>query len=80
MQLLFDSVLLSSESKFSLYKEATVASVVSGVLIDLAGADDGVTSAEHNNVLAAFPKLNFLPAVNQTLVALCVTKPNTTYG
>lgn len=80
MQLLFDSVLLSSEPKFSLYKEATVASVVSGVVIDLTRADDGVTSAEYNNVVAAFPKLNFLPGVNQTVVALCATKPNTTYG
>jgi hypothetical protein len=80
LQLLFDSVLLSSEPKFSLYKEATVASVVSGVVIDLTGADNGVTSAEYNNVVAAFPKLNFLPGVNQTVVALCATKPNTTYG
>ncbi|MCJ1402507.1 hypothetical protein MMC11_005727 [Xylographa trunciseda] len=80
LQLLFDSVLLSSEPKFSLYKETTVASVVSGVLIDLTTADDGVTSSEYNNVVAAFPKLNFLPGVNQTLVALCTTKPNSTYG
>jgi hypothetical protein len=80
LQLLFDSVLLSSEPKFSLYKEATVASVVSGVVIDLTGRDDGVTIAEYNNVVAAFPKLNFLPGVNQTIVTLCASKPNTTYG
>jgi hypothetical protein len=50
-----------------LFKEATVAAVVTGVLIDLAGpADYGLTSAEYDNVLAAFPKLNFLPGLNQT--------------
>ena len=47
-----------------MFKEATVASVVSGVVIDLTRADDGVTSAEYKNIVAAFPKLNFLPGVN----------------
>jgi hypothetical protein len=70
-QLLFDSVLLSSEPKFSLYKRATVTSVVSSVVIDSTGADDGVTSAKYKNVVAAFPKLNFLPGADQTVVALC---------
>jgi len=80
LQLLWDSVALSSEFKFSFYKEATVASVAYGVEIDLLGADRNVTSTEYYNVIAAFPKLNFLPGVNQSLVALCATKPNSTYG
>jgi len=80
LQLLFDSILLSSEPKFSLFKEATVAATVNGVLIDLEGAGNVLTSAEYGNVIAAFPKLNFLPGVNHTLVKLCETKPNTTYG
>jgi hypothetical protein len=82
LQLLFDSILLSSEPKFALWKEPTVAAVVAGVLIDLSGpgAGDGVTGKEYDDVVAAFPKGNFLPGVNQTLVALCATKPNTTYG
>ena len=80
LQLLFDSVLLSSEPKFSLFKEATVATTVSGVLIDLEGPIDNVTSDEYNKVLAAFPKLDFITGVNQTLVNLCVQKPSTTYG
>ncbi|KAH6662064.1 hypothetical protein B0J14DRAFT_611169 [Halenospora varia] len=79
LQLLWDSVVLSSEAKISLYKEATVASVTYGVGIDLTGPDNGVTSTEYENVVAAFPKLNFLPGVNQTLVALCATKPASTY-
>jgi len=79
LQLLWDSVALSSEAKISLYKEATVASVTYGVGIDLTGPDNGVTSAEYDNVVAAFPKLNFLPGINQTVVALCVTKPASTY-
>lgn len=71
---------MSSEPKISLYKQRTVAAVVDGVLIDLAGPDNGVTNAEYNNVLAAFPKLNFLSGVNQTLVELCTTKAASTYG
>ncbi|KAE9376043.1 hypothetical protein N431DRAFT_481208 [Stipitochalara longipes BDJ] len=79
LQLLWDSVLLSSEPKFSLYKQATVAAVVQGVLIDLTGPDNNVTSAEYQNVIAAYPKLNFLPGVNQTLVTLCTRKSTSTY-
>lgn len=84
LQLLFDSVLLSSEYRFSLYKQPTVAVLVTGVLIDLQGlaslAAYGITSAEYYNVEAAFPRLNFITGVNTTLVQLCVAKPNSTYG
>jgi len=80
LQLLWDSVVLSSEFKISLYKQATVASVTYGVLIDLTGPDNGVTSAEYDNVVTAFPKLNFVSGVNETLVQLCATKPASTYG
>jgi len=84
LQLLFDSVLLSSEPKFSLYKQPTVAAVVQGVLIDLQGlaitSAYGITDTEYNNVEEAFPRLNFITAVNATLVELCTTKRNTTYG
>jgi hypothetical protein len=84
LQLLFDSVLLSSEPKFSLYKQPTVATVVQGVLIDLEGAalypSLGITASEYGNVEAAFPRLDFITAVNATLVQLCTTKANTTYG
>lgn len=80
LQLLWDSVVLSSEAKISLFKQATVALVTYGVAIDLAGPELGVTSEEYNNVLAAFPKLNFISGANQTIVTLCTTKPNSTYG
>jgi hypothetical protein len=84
LQLLFDSVLLSSEYRFSLYKQPTVAVLVTGVLIDLKGlaslAAYGITSAEYYNVEAAFPRLNFITGVNTTLVQLCTAKPNSTYG
>lgn len=80
LQLLFDSILLSSEPKFSLYKQATVAATVQGVLVDVELAAYGITSAEYNKVEAAFPRLNFISGVNETLVKLCATKPNTTYG
>lgn len=80
LQLLFDSVLLSSEGKFALYKQATVAALFDGVLIDLSAPDLNVTTAEYESVIAAFPKLDFLPGVNQTLITLCTTKASTTYG
>ncbi|KIM98204.1 hypothetical protein OIDMADRAFT_167037 [Oidiodendron maius Zn] len=79
LQLLFDSILLSSEPKFSLYKQATVAATVQGVLVDVGEAAYGITSTEYDNVEAAFPRLNFISGVNRTLVELCATKPNTTY-
>ncbi|PMD12551.1 hypothetical protein NA56DRAFT_586999 [Hyaloscypha hepaticicola] len=79
LQLLWDTVVLSSEYRISLYKQATVATVMKGVLIDLTGQAYGLTTPEYDNVIAAFPKLNFLPGVNQTLVQLCKTKANTTY-
>jgi hypothetical protein len=80
LQLLFDSVLLSSEPALAFYKQSTVASVVYGVLVDLNGPARNVTTAEYDNVIAAFPFLDFLPGVNRTLVELCVKKRNTTYG
>jgi hypothetical protein len=80
LQLLWDSVALSAEFGIALYKQPTVAAVAYGVGIDLTGPDKGVTSAEYENVLTAFPKLNFISGVNQTLIALCVQKPNSTYG
>ncbi|KAH8744733.1 hypothetical protein F5883DRAFT_588831 [Diaporthe sp. PMI_573] len=83
LQLLFDSVLLSSEYRFSLYKQPTVAVLVTGVLIDLKGlpslAAYGITPAEYYNVEAAFPRLNFITGTNATLVQLCTAKPNSTY-
>ncbi|KAH8657769.1 hypothetical protein BX600DRAFT_514320 [Xylariales sp. PMI_506] len=79
LQLLWDSVVLSSEAKISLFKEATVAAVTYGVGIDLTGPNYGITDVEYENVVVAFPKLNFLPGVNQTFVALCTTKPASTY-
>jgi hypothetical protein len=54
--------------------------VVGGVLIDLQGAGDAITGDEYEGVVGAFPKLDFLPGVNRTLVELCVAKPETTYG
>lgn len=84
LQLLFDSVLLHSEYRFSLYKQPTVAVLASGVLVELQGlaslAAYGITSAEYYNVEAAFPRLNFIAGVNATLVQLCIAKPNSTYG
>jgi hypothetical protein len=80
LQLLWDSIALSSESKISLYKQATVASVTYGVAIDLLGVDYGLTSAEYDKVVAAFPYLNFITGINQTFVDLAATKPNSTYG
>ncbi|KAK2603383.1 hypothetical protein N8I77_009847 [Diaporthe amygdali] len=83
LQLLFDSVLLHSEYRFSLYKQPTVAVLASGVLVELQGlaslAAYGITSAEYYNVEAAFPRLNFIAGVNTTLVQLCIAKPNSTY-
>lgn len=78
--MLFDSVLLSSEYKFSLYKQPTVAVVMMGVLIDLQGAEYGVTAAEVDAVNAAFPRFEFISDVHDTLVQLCIQKPNSTYG
>lgn len=61
-----------------------MAVVVTGVLIDLEGlavtANYNITDTEYDNVEAAFPRLNFIPAVNTTLVQLCVQKPSSTYG
>jgi hypothetical protein len=80
LQLLYDAILLSSEPKFSLYKQATVKVLVEGVLLDLGKPDYGVTIAEYQGVEAAFPPLNFITGVNHTLVQLCVQKPNSTFG
>jgi len=80
LQLLFDAILLSSEPKLSLYKQPTVAATVQGVLVDVQGAEYGITSAEYAGIEAAFPRLNFISGVNQTLVKLAATKSSTTYG
>lgn len=80
LQLLWDSVALSAEFGLAFHKQATVAAVPYGVELDLKGPGRNVTDTEYGNVMAAFPRLNFISGVNQTFVALCVQKPNSTYG
>lgn len=80
LQLLWDSIALSSEAKISLYKEASVAAVTYGVGIDLFGPENGITQAEYDKIVAEFPYLDFVPGINRAFMELVERKPNSTYG
>ncbi|RYP57457.1 hypothetical protein DL769_009462 [Monosporascus sp. CRB-8-3] len=79
-QLVWDSIALHAERSISYYKEPTVQVVSKGIFLDFSGPAFGVTDAEYAAIAAQFPREDLRDGVNSTIVWLCETKPDTTYG
>ncbi|KAK0648417.1 hypothetical protein B0T16DRAFT_455895 [Cercophora newfieldiana] len=79
LQLVWDSIALHSEARYALFKEPDVATVSTTIHMDFGGPGNGVTRAEYDAVVAAFPKAGLRDAVLEAFMWLCRTKPGVTY-
>jgi hypothetical protein len=80
VQLVWDSIALHTERSIALYKEIDVQVVSLGIQMDFFGPSLGVPEAAYDAVVTQFPKDDFRNAVNDTIIWLCATKPETTIG
>lgn len=80
VQLVWDAIALHTEPRIAWFKEPDVAAVQKGVGMDFQGPSFGVTSEEYNAVVGEFPKQGFRDSLNGTMIWLCQTKPQSTYG
>ncbi|KAI0142936.1 hypothetical protein GGR57DRAFT_371711 [Xylariaceae sp. FL1272] len=79
LQLLWDSIALHGEPSISQYKEPGVQVAGRGIMMDFTGPAYGVSNADYQKVVDEFPNDDLKSGFNETLIWLCVTKPNTTY-
>ncbi|KAK8867727.1 hypothetical protein PGQ11_006305 [Apiospora arundinis] len=78
-QLVWDSIALHTTDTIFPYKEPEVRVVGQGIWMDFSGPALGVTEGEYAAVVAQFPRAGFREGVNETLIWLCASKPQTTY-
>ncbi|RBA14190.1 hypothetical protein FPRO05_02982 [Fusarium proliferatum] len=80
VQLLWDAIALHTERSISYFKELDVQVVSKGIAMDFSGPAYGVSGEEYAAIAKAFPKSDLKDSVNDTIIWLCDTKPQTTYG
>jgi hypothetical protein len=80
VQLVWDAIALHTERSISYFKERDVQVVSKGIAMDFSGTAYGVSEEDHAAIAKAFPKGDLKDNVNQTIIWLCATKPQTTYG
>lgn len=80
LQLLWDSVALHSTFTIADYKELEVQYVSKGAVEDFVGPSLPETLPDWNTLTAQFPRTNFSSSFNESIIHLCLTKPDTTYG
>lgn len=80
LQLLWDAVALHSTFTIADYKELEVQLVSKGAAEDFAGPSLPVTQPDWHALTEQFPRTNFINNFNESIIHLCMTKPNTTYG
>lgn len=80
LQLLWDSIALHSTFTIADYKELEVQLVSKGAAEDFSGPSLPVTHPDWNILTKQFPRTNFINNFNESIIHLCMTKPNTTYG
>ncbi|CAH0045668.1 unnamed protein product [Clonostachys solani] len=78
VQRVWDAIALHTQPSIADYKELDVKVTGNGVLADFAGPIYGVTKSEYDAIVQEFPNDGFLEGVNNTIVWLCRTKPQTT--
>ncbi|ENH74770.1 hypothetical protein FOC1_g10003555 [Fusarium oxysporum f. sp. cubense race 1] len=79
VQLVWDAIALHTERSISYFKELDVQVVSKGIAMDFSGPAYGVSREDYAAIAKAFPKSDLKDSVNQTIIWLCDTKPQTTY-
>lgn len=80
LQLLWDSIALHSTFTIANYKQLEVQLVSKGAVEDFVGPSLPETMPDWKALTAQFPRTNFSSNFNESIIHLCMTKPNTTYG
>ncbi|KAF5712513.1 ankyrin-2 [Fusarium mundagurra] len=80
VQLVWDAIALHTERTISYFKELDVQVVSKGIAMDFSGPAYDVSGEDYAAVSKAFPKSDLKDSVNDTIIRLCDTKPQTTYG
>lgn len=80
VQRVWDAIALHTEQKIVVYKEQDVRVVAQGIAMDFFGPMGLVPDEQYALVGEAFPKSGLAEEVSQTMIWLCKTKPETTYG
>ncbi|KAF4959141.1 hypothetical protein FGADI_1881 [Fusarium gaditjirri] len=79
VQLVWDAIALHTERSISYFKELDVQVVSKGIAMDFSGPAYGVAGEDYAVIAKAFAKNDLKDSVNQTIIWLCETKPQTTY-
>ncbi|KAI1025123.1 hypothetical protein LB504_009649 [Fusarium proliferatum] len=79
VQLVWDAIALHTERSISYFKELDVQVVSKGIAMDFSGPAYGVSAEDYAAIAKAFPKSDLKDSVNDTIIWLCDTKPQTTY-
>lgn len=83
LQLVWDAIALHTTGSIVFYKEPEVQACSYGIWADFQGPDrvpNGLlTWDEYNAVVEAFPRLNLMKELKETMCFICRTKPQTTY-
>ncbi|KAF5550959.1 ankyrin-2 [Fusarium mexicanum] len=80
VQLVWDATALHTERSISYFKELNVQVVSKVIAMDFSGPGYGVSGGDYAAIAKASPKGDLKDSVNDTIIWLCVTKPQTTYG
>ncbi|KAI6765857.1 hypothetical protein HG530_006927 [Fusarium avenaceum] len=80
VQLVWDAIALHTEPSIAYFKEVDVQVVSKGISMDFSGPAYDVPEGKYAAVAKAYPKNDLKDQVNQTIIWLCATKPQTTYG
>ncbi|KAF5593202.1 ankyrin-2 [Fusarium pseudocircinatum] len=80
VQLVWDAIALHTERSISYFKELDVQVVSKGIAMDFLGPAYGVSREDYAAITKAFPKSDLKDSVNDNIIWLCDTKPQTTYG
>ncbi|EHK21617.1 uncharacterized protein TRIVIDRAFT_152102 [Trichoderma virens Gv29-8] len=79
LQLLWDSIALHATFTIADYKEFEVQLVSKGAVTDFTGPVYPITQLDWDTLVAQFPRTNFGTNFNESIIHLCMNKPNTTY-
>ncbi|PTB66092.1 hypothetical protein BBK36DRAFT_1168722 [Trichoderma citrinoviride] len=79
LQLLWDSIALHSTFTIADYKEPEVQLVSKGAVTDFLGPSLPITQSDWNALVEQFPRTSFGSNFNESIIHLCMTKPDTTY-
>jgi hypothetical protein len=82
LQLVWDGIALHTTPSIALHKQPEVAITAMGILGDFLGPHHptgAISVPEFQEVVAAFPRLQFREELPSTLCGLCVDKPEATY-